>query len=396
MSTLLANEDELYFERGGVVQGFTRKVFLRLGVTFSVRGRIIGFLLITWFPLLIFSMLEGRALGPTPRESFLLDFSTYLRFFLGVPLLLIAELVVGPRLRETGLQFLRGGFVRDEDLPAFEHAIDRVKRLRESVWAEMIILGTAMAGAWYFTSELLAQQSVATWRTPNASGSGIGLSLTAFWFRLISVPILQFLWYRWLWRMFIWARFLWSVSRMELDLVGTHPDAAGGLGFLGTAHMSLGIFCFGLSAVLSGEAAFLIVFEHVDIETLKFPFAVLIAFSEFIVFGPLLIFIPILTRTRLAWLREYSKLSDRYNRAFHEKWVQGNAATDEALLGSADIQSLADLGTSFEYIRGMRVYPFNLRVMIHLAVITSLPCLPLLLLVMPVGRILELLSKAIL
>jgi hypothetical protein len=102
-----------------------------------------------------------------------------------------------------------------------------------------------------------------------------------------------------------------------------------------------------------------------------------------------------LVRTRLEWLQDYSLLVTLYNRAFHEKWISGKPSTGEPLLGSADIQSLADLGNSYETLRGMKPFPFSLRVVIQLALVTSLPSLPLLLLVMPVGQILELLTKAV-
>jgi hypothetical protein len=85
----------------------------------------------------------------------------------------------------------------------------------------------------------------------------------------------------------------------------------------------------------------------------------------------------------------------QYNRAFHVKWVAGKAPANEPLLGSADIQSLADLGGSFEYIRNMKVVPFGPRVMIQMAVLTSLPCVPLLLLVMPWGKIVDLFAGAV-
>ncbi len=230
---------------------------------------------------------------------------------------------------------------------------------------------------------------------PELTGAPFGVSLTALWYRLIAVPILQFFWYRWLWRLLVWAGFLWSISRLDLNLVGTHADQAGGLGFLGTAHTSLGILAVALSSVLSAEAAFLIVFQQAAIETFQVPFAAVLLFVELMFLGPLLLFTPILIRTRLAWLRDYGMLVTRYNRAFHEKWMLGQAATDEPLLGSADIQSLADLGTSFEYLRAMKVVPFSLRVILQLALVTSLPCLPLILLVVPVGKILELLTKAV-
>jgi hypothetical protein len=388
------NVDELYFERGGPAQRFVKQLFLGLGFNLTVPVRIVGFLLITWVPLLLFALLEGRALGILPKESLLLDFGTYARFFLAVPLLVVAESVVGPRLRAAGLQFVQGGFVRPEDYPAFDRAIARAARWRESILAELIILSVAVAGAWLFTPETVTGE-IATWRSPNFPGSSLGISFTALWYRLIAVPILQFFWYRWLWRLLVWASFLWSVSRLNLNLVGTHADQAGGLGFLGTAHTSLGIFAVAMTSVLSAEAAFLIVFQKAEIATFQVPYAVVLLIVELMFLGPLLIFTPTLIRTRLAWLREYGLLVTRYNRAFHEKWIMGQAAADEPLLGSADIQSLADLGGSFEYLRGMKVVPFGLRVIIQLALVTSVPCLPLIILVVPIGQILELLTKAV-
>jgi hypothetical protein len=209
------------------------------------------------------------------------------------------------------------------------------------------------------------------------------------------LPILQFFWYRWLWRLFVWASFLWSVSRLKLNLVATHADQAGGLGFLGVAHASLGVFALALSTVLSAEAAFLMVFQKATLESFQVPYVALLVIVELMFLGPLLVFVPILMQTRLAGLHDYSLLVAEYNRAFHKKWTTGQASTDESLLGTPDIQSLADLGNSFEFVRGMKVIPFGRRVVIELAIVTSLPCLPLILLVMPVNKIFELLTKAV-
>jgi hypothetical protein len=388
------NVDELYFERGGPTQRFMKKLFQGLGFSHSVRNRIVAFLLITWFPLLIFALFEGRALGTLAKESLLLDFATYARFFLAMPLLVAAELVVGPRFRAAGLQFARGGYIRQEDYPAFEQAIARAAKWRELVWPELLLLAVAFIGAWQFTPETLTGESV-TWRSPNAPGSHLGFSLTALWYRLVSVPLLQFLWYRWIWRLLIWTGFLWNVSRLKLNLVGTHADQAGGLGFLGTAHLSFGILAAALMSVLSAEAAFLIVFQKAEITAFQVPYAIILLIVELIFLGPLLIFTPALIRTRLDWLQEYGLLVTRYNRQFHEKWIEGKVSIAEPLLGSADIQSLADLGNGFEYLRGMKVMPFSLRAIIQLAVVTSLPCLPLIFLVVPIQQILGLLSKVV-
>ncbi len=395
MNPAVANEAELYFERGGPIQLFGERLADRWGWKHSVRVRIIAFLAVTWLPLLLLALLEGRALTADPAGSLLLDFSTYARFFLAVPLLVVAELIVGPRLKAAALQLVRGGFVRPEDYPAFEQAIARAAKRRESAWAELILVVIALTGSWMFTTEAVAGGTIATWRSASSPESRLGVSLTAIWYRVVALPILQFFWYRWLWRLLVWAGFLWTVSRLNLNLVATHADQAGGLGFLGTAHLSLGIFAVALSLVMSAETAFLMVFRDADIKSFQIPFAVLLLFVEVMFLGPLLMFVPVLTRARLAGLRDYSQLVTRYNREFHKKWILGQGPADERLLGSADIQSLADLGQSFEYIRGMKVVPFSLRVALQLAVVASLPCLPLVLLVMPIGTLLELLTKAV-
>lgn len=396
MTTVLAHESELEFELGGPAYRLMQRIGLIKGAGPSLGRRVVGFLLITWVPLLAFSFIEGRALGPTPRESLLLDFATYARFFLAVPLLFVAEVVTGLRLRSAGLHFIRGNFVRPEDLPAVEAAIVRAARRREALLPELVMLGVALLGAWYFTLETWSLgTATATWRSAVRPG-GIGLSLAGFWYQCVAVPILQFFVYRWLWRLFIWTCFLRDMARLNLNLVATHPDRAGGLGFLGGAHVTLAIFAFAFSCVLSGHVAFQVYFEAVPIETFKTLFVVYLVLMELICLGPLLIFVPLLARTRRAGLGQYSILADTYNRAFEQKWVAGEAPPDEPLLGSGDIQSLADLGNSFGLIREMRLFPFSQQQILQIAVIASLPGLPLIFLVMPVGELLKLLAGALL
>ncbi|MBI5757989.1 MAG: hypothetical protein HZA46_05680 [Planctomycetales bacterium] len=397
MDPTLNNERELYFERGGPSYRLMQRIGLVRGDDPSVRRRIVAFLALTWIPLLILCALETRAIAGTAEESFLLDFASYARFFIAVPLLIVAEVIVGPRLTSAGMQFVQAGFVRAEDYPAFDQAIARAARRRESLCAELILLGMALIGAWTFTAETIGGGATGTWNsTFTASDAGQRLSFAGLWYHVAAVPLLQFLFYRWLWRLLIWFLFLFTVSRLNLKLVATHADQAGGLGFLGVAHTSLGVFAFAISAILSADAAFRIVFHGAAIETFKMPLVVLLILTQTLILAPLLMFVPILARTRREWLRSYSLLVVRYNRTFHEKWIDGPPPEGEPLLGSADIQSLADLGGSFEFIRAMRIVPFNQRIVLQLAVITALPGLPLLLLVVPIEKVLDTLSGALL
>jgi hypothetical protein len=61
--------------------------------------------------------------------------------------------------------------------------------------------------------------------------------------------------------------------------------------------------------------------------------------------------------------------------------------SDEPLLGTADLQSLADLGNSFEIIRNMRPTPFGLYQALVLLASAVAPMVPLLLIVFPLDEL---------
>ena len=102
MNPVVANESELYIERGGPAYRLMQRIGLIRGEDPSVQRRIIAFLAVTWVPLLILAWWEGLAVGPTPRESLLLDFAAFARFLVAVPLVFIAEVIIGPRVTAAG------------------------------------------------------------------------------------------------------------------------------------------------------------------------------------------------------------------------------------------------------------------------------------------------------
>jgi hypothetical protein len=57
------------------------------------------------------------------------------------------------------------------------------------------------------------------------------------------------------------------------------------------------------------------------------------------------------------------------------------------MLGSGDIQSLADLGNSFAVVREMRVIPFATGDVLRLLVAAVVPMVPLLLTIMPLDQL---------
>ena len=110
---------------------------------------------------------------------------------------------------------------------------------------------------------------------------------------------------------------------------------------------------------------------------------VLIAFL-----GPLFIFSPALYSTKRLGLFRYATLGGEYATAFERKWLESRPGDAEPLLGSADIQSLADLAGSFEVVRQMRPYPFDRRAVLILSAAAVGPLLPLALIEYPIAELL--------
>jgi hypothetical protein len=160
--------------------------------------------------------------------------------------------------------------------------------------------------------------------------------------------------------------------------VPTHPDRVGGLGFLSGTVTAFAPLLMAHGTLLAAAIATRIFFQGATLPEFKVELVVVVAFLLLIVQGPLLLFMPHLAEARRVGLREYGVLAQRYVREFDAKWLRGGAA-GEPLIGTADIQSLADLGNAYEIVRSMRAVPFSRDSVLQLAVITLIPVVPLLL-----------------
>lgn len=353
----------------------------------SVVKPVVLFALMAWLPLLMLSAMQGLALSNVVKLSFLHDIGAYSRFLAAVPLLIAAESIIDLETKAGVRQFINSGVVPEADLPDFESAIKEVINLRDLPFVEALIFGIALAGAWVaFQDEL--SNGISTWQALLFK-SGEKLTWAGWWYILVSIPIYQFLLYRWLWRFVIWSRFLWRTAKLNLQLIPTHPDLAGGIGFLAVTQSFFGLIILSISIVASAIWASKIFYQGAEFLAFRLQIAALVVLSELIFLAPLLAFIPKLTQIKIKGLRDYGVLATRYSRLFDEKWVKGNVTEGEEILGSADIQSLADLGNSFEVVRRMRVVPFGIELVLAFALAALAPIVPLLFTVFPVEEILK-------
>ena len=98
----------------------------------------------------------------------------------------------------------------------------------------------------------------------------------------MSVPISQFFLYRWYFRLFVWALLLWRVSRLDLQLLPTHPDQAGGLGFLAVVPSAFALVILAQGALLSGSIGTRILLQGATLDAFRYEiiaFVILAAFT---------------------------------------------------------------------------------------------------------------------
>jgi hypothetical protein len=382
------SEPDFSLVLGGPLFQLLRRAHLSDDALTLLRKRVGVIALIAWLPLLVISLLQGKATKGSVPVPFLLDLELHVRFLVALPLLVIAEIVVHRRMRPVVQLFRERNIVPEAELPRLRAAIESAFRLRNSVVAEVLLLAIVYGvGIQVFWRHYIALNIDTWYATPSADGPV--LSAAGIWYGYVSLPIFQFLLCRWYFRVFIWARFLYRVSRLELRLVPTHPDRLGGLGFLANTVYAFAPLAAAHGAMLAGPFASRIFHMGAKVSEFRMEAFALVAVVLCMVFGPLLVFVPQLAEARRKGLREYGTLAERYTRAFDEKWLRGGAPPDEPLLGSGDIQSLADLGNSLEVIRSMRTVPITKEALFQLGMVTFAPMLPLLLTAMPLEELLK-------
>lgn len=354
--------------------GLLDRLLDRVGLTTPFR-RAVAMAIVAWGGLFVIAWARGAATDGASLRLLLSDYPTYARFLVAIPLFVFAEPVVAGRTSAVVSYIRSSGVVDTHDLADVDWAAASAARAARSAPIEVAVLVLA------YTSSIAVLGFV-----PQVVGPTVGTHFNElarsfkpviWWYALVSLPIFTFLFYRWMARLLVWAWFLWRVSRLKLSLIATHPDLAGGLGFLAVGQVAYWYIVFAAGCVVSSILAQRIVLNREEISSFAVLIAVHVVMSVLIVLGPLLVFVPELVRTKVSGTMEYGRLAGRYTQGFEHKWVAGPDPGEE-LLGTSDIQSLADIGNSYEVVRKMRITPFGTSAVVVIAVAATAPLVPLL------------------
>lgn len=361
---------------------------------FFLRRRVAILIAVTWLPLLVLTILDRTVLPGSTPLPFLYDLPVHARLLLASPLLLIAEPLVDRWLRDLVRDFVGEGIITERSLRPFERAIDSLSRWRDSIAVEVLLLVLGYATIfWVWKSNAGGVLADGWMGTPGETG--MQLSRAGWWYLVASVPISQFLFMRWVWRILLWDVFVARLARMDLRFWPVHPDHAGGLAMLGRAQTIFAIVFHALGLVASANIAKRILFAGETLMEFKVLIIGVVVLSMLAIFVPLTLLGPRMLGAKRRAMFDYGKLGSEYSRLFDEKWVHGKAPEDETILGSGDVQSLADIGASYERVETMRTLPFNRRDVVMAAILVIAPFLPLVLTVVPLselaGRLVKLL-----
>ena len=342
--------------------------------------------LLGWVPLVVLSSAQDITFGGDRARALLLDFAVYVRCFIVIPLLIIAESVCIPRLGRTAYHFLDAGLVPVPDRARFDAAVAASRRLRSSKVAELVIVLFAYAVIGVLI-RYLPSEAIPAWHKAGDGGSA-AFSVAGWWHVLVSLPLLLIPLGGWLWCLLLWGQFLWRMARLDLILIPSHPDHAAGLQFLGYSLRAFGPLGMALGALGAGMTANRVVHGGAPLSAHADLVVALVVGVVILFCGPLLIFTGKLLQERRRGTFEYGVLAHGQGQQFEQKWLKHAQGVDADMLSVPDFSATTDLYQVVANVYDMRAVPIDLRNLGVLIVVTLLPFLPVVFMAMPLDVIL--------
>jgi hypothetical protein len=377
-----AETPEMFSLLGGPLYRLgSRLRLIRAGTNTTPIGLTIGVFL--WIVLVPLSFVDGVA-----KELLSLSaIGVHVRLLVTIPLLFLCDSRLDPHVTTFVCRIARAGIVPRSALPALNFEIASTARLKDSWLPEAVCL---LAAVLLLTVE--PRRSL-TGAAVDAAGEP---GLAADWYWIVCVSLFRFLAFRWLWRLGLWWHFLWRVSRLELNLVPTHPDRVAGLGYLEVVHRQFAPLILAISAFFAASFASQISKGAMSFEAIYPQLALILIGYAVLFLGPLCVFIPKLSACRAKGHADYMEFAARFVGEFDRKWVHATVAPVEPLLRTPDPQSLSALDNIVRTVPAMRLVPLSLNLVKYLAIAAVLPMLPLILLVYPFAALTSKIFKSLL
>jgi hypothetical protein len=272
---------------------------------------------------------------------------------------------------------------------AFDAAGRAVVRLRDATLPWVLLLGAAIA--WSLADDPLTHGDAMAWALDADGTLGFG----GWWFAYVVRPVFLALLMAWLWRIVLLSLWMWRVGRIDLSLVPTHPDRAGGVAIVEKLPGAFALVSMALSAMLASRWAHEILHHGASLAAYQHAVIVFVVLWSLLLLLPLLAFAPALGRTRKQAIRAYSALVGRQGELVHRRWIEGRAVAAEPVLEAPEIGPVADAAAMYEAVVKMRRVPVGKASVIGILLPLALPLLVVVALQVPLKDLLLKLAKAL-
>lgn len=249
----------------------------------------------------------------------------------------------------------------------------------------MIIL--AVLSVWLGFGPSPTAEHELSWAAEGPSQS-LRLGFGGWWLAYVARPIFLTLLAAWVWRLVMAMVLLKRIAGLDLALVPTHPDRAGGLGFLEKLPSAFSLFAFAVSAVVAPRLAREAVYHGAHVLSYKALMLVFILLVVILCLTTLLVFIPKLVATKRQALLQYGRLIGEHGRQVNRRWIQGEALADTRLLDAPELGPIADTLSIYEAVTKLRAAPLGKSAILSVAGPAALPMLALFAMEMPIKDLL--------
>ncbi|MDD5321495.1 MAG: hypothetical protein PHD43_12935 [Methylococcales bacterium] len=348
--------------------------------------RAVFFALLTWLPIVVWAAYMNRIWPGTVDDPLLRHFGVHVRFLLAVPLLILGEGMMHQLSTTLIPYFLTSGLIQAAQKQDFVNIIKDITRLRNRTLPWVVI--AVLIVAWAVLEPVTAGSELDHEVSWALSGGPGNLGFGGWWFMYVSRPIFNALLAAWLWRLVLVFLLMKRFARLDLDFVPTHPDGAGGLGFLERLPKAFSLFAFALSAVLASRLAHTVVYHGVNVQSLKGLFVVFLVVLVVICLAPLLTFIGPLAAAKRRALLEYGALVGEHGRLVRRRWILGEMEADDPILEAPELGPVADTLTLYEAVKKMRVMPIGKSSLLAIALPALIPIAVLFSLQIPIKELL--------
>ena len=341
--------------------------------------------LVGWVPLVLLAVVQSVVLHTDEITSLLWQIGAHARYLVAAPLLVVAESACGARLSVIVANFVTTAIVPKHERNRLDAAVLSTRRLVNSTTGEIVVglLAYLIVAATIWSTPI---EQVPAWHRSDTIVPFY--SLAGWWHMLVSLPLLLVLLLSWLTRFVLWVRLLWLISRLKLRLVASHPDHAGGLGFVGHSVRAFSGVALAIAAIAAGYSAHMILVRG-SLPTSQIVFDACLLVTVAAMFAaPLLVFTPIMMAAWRQAASDYGALAAQMGVTFEDKWLGQVRRLDNTALNQPDFSSTTDLYSVAANIYQMRLIPIDITSLEILAIVMLLPFVPVVLLIVPMSEIL--------